>query len=961
MRLSTPLRLVATYGSALLFLVLSVLAYAAVQRSRESTRWVEHTHRVIIVLESTLSDLRDAETGQRGFLLTGDPSHLAPYHTGTGRFGGHVATLRRMTADNPAQQRRVEALRGLGTEKIQVMAEFIRVRRGQGLEPAVAAVRGGRGKELMDRIRALVGDMRAEEERLLARRRMVETRRRAVVGWVLLGGGVSAGALALLINVLFARHARAQQAATGELESANRLLQERASLLEMQSGQLRRRAREEAALSEVARSLTTSFEVDEVLRRIVDGARTATQARGVFVERVDPGRTQVEVVAGAGEGFPPLGARVPYAGSLAEDVLERDAPEWIPDVTVERRPIAPAIEESCGPCAALIVPLISEQDALGALVLLQRSDHPPFREDEVVRARTLADLAAIALRRVILFTEAERRRAALEESERRFRLLVDSVQDYAIAMLDPGGRVRSWNSGAERLHGYAAQEALGMPLERFYAPEDREAGFPEAQLRTAAREGRFEEDGWRVRKDGSSFWAHVVINAIRDEQGELLGFVDVAGDLTDRHRAEQARETYLQQERRARAEADSANRAKSQFLATMSHEIRTPINAIIGYADLLEMELKGPLTEGQREQVNRVQKSSQHLLGLVNDVLDLSKVEAGEMTVESHPAPLRATARSAMELVEPQAAAKTIALSDVSECGANICFVGDEDRVRQILLNLLSNAVKFTEPGGRVTIRCGVVDAAPAGVHVQGPGPWTLMEVVDTGVGIPQEEQARVFEPFTQVEGGYTRRQGGTGLGLAISRRMARLMDGDLTVESTPGKGSRFALWLPSTTESVAEQPDVLRWPDRPGQVPGLAEVGRLVAEGADQLVRALADRLRADPQVPGARTLDRAQLEDHISTFLLDIGKSLVALDEGGGEPALMRDGSDIQRLISERHGDQRRRLGWTADAVRREFALLREIVDAYVRREASVSVGTSITILHRLLERAEEIALGS
>ncbi|HEX8363090.1 MAG TPA: CHASE3 domain-containing protein, partial [Longimicrobium sp.] len=263
MRLSTPVRLVATYGSALLFVVLSLLAYAAVQRSRESTRWVEHTHQVIIVLETTLSDLRDAETGQRGFLLTGDPAYLEPYREGTRRFNGHLETLRARTADNPAQQERIAALRSLGSAKIVVMAEIIRIRREQGLEPALAAVRTGRGKALMDRIRSLVATMRAEEERLLSRRREVETSRRAAVMWVLLGGGISAGALALLINVLFARHARAQQAATGEMEAANRLLQERASLLEMQSGQLRRRAREEAALSEVARSLTTSFEVDE--------------------------------------------------------------------------------------------------------------------------------------------------------------------------------------------------------------------------------------------------------------------------------------------------------------------------------------------------------------------------------------------------------------------------------------------------------------------------------------------------------------------------------------------------------------------------------------------------------------------------------------------------------------------------------------------------------------------------
>jgi PAS domain S-box-containing protein len=963
MRRATAIRLLATYGSALLVLALSALAYQGVQRSRESTRMVEHTHEVINLLEITLSDLRDAETGQRGYLLTGEEPYLEPHTSGTRRFSRDLEALRALTADDPRQQRRIAELLEVGTAKLAVMDETIRLRRERGEEAALAVVRTGRGKALMDRVRAIVAEMRAEEERLLARRKAVETAEREWVVRLLLGGGLVAGALALLTNVLFARNARAQQAASGELEAANRLLQDRASQLEMQSGQLRRRAREEAALSEVARSLTTAFEVDEVLRRIAQGALSATQARAAFVERVDDARTHVTVVAGAGEGYPRLGATVPYAGSLAEDVLERDEPEWIPDVVAEARAIAPAVEESCGRCAALVVPLISEDAALGALILLQPAGQHPFRADEITRARTLADLAAIALRRVLLYTEAERRRAALEESERRFRLLVDSVQDYAIIMLDPEGRVASWNQGAQRIKGYEAEEVLGRPLSLYYPRE--EADRAAEHLRVAAESGRFEEDGWRVSRDGTRFWAHVVINAIRDERGELLGYVDVAGDLTDRHRAEQARETYLQEERRARTEADAANRAKSQFLATMSHEIRTPINAILGYSELLDMELKGPLTEGQREQVDRIHKSSQHLLGLVNDVLDLSKVEAGEMSLDSHPAPLRAAARGALELVEPQAATKEIALSDVSECEPNVCFVGDEDRVRQILLNLLSNAVKFTRPGGSVTVHCGVQEHPADGARLHGPGPWTTVSVTDTGVGIASDQQVRVFEPFTQVEGGYTRQQGGTGLGLAISRHLARLMGGDLTVASTPGEGSRFTLWLPATTGSVADPADVLRWPDRAGEVAGLGHVGRIVAEDADDLVQRLAGQLRKDPLIPGARDLDRAQLEDHISTFLLDIGKSLVTLDEGGGEPALMRDGSDIQSLISERHGDQRRRLGWTAEAVRREFDLLCELVEEHVRREAPArtdeKVDTAVAILRRLLRRAEEIALRS
>jgi PAS domain S-box-containing protein len=963
MRLSTPVRLLATYGSALLFLALVAGVNLTVTRSRESTRWVEHTHQVISLLETTLSDLRDAETGQRGFLLTGEPRYLEPYRSGTARFHEDLRRLQRMTADNPAQQRRIAELRRLGVAKVAEMAETVRLRQEGGLDAALAVVRTGRGKAAMDRIRAQVAQMRGEEERLLAERRAAEARRRAAVRWVLVGGGLVAGALALLISVLFARHARAQRAVAIEVASANRLLQERAALLEMQSGQLRRRAQEESALSEVARSLTTTFEVDEVLRRIADGALLATQARGAFVERVTDGGARVTVLAGAGEGLPPLGLSVPFPGSLAEEVLVRDQPEWIPDVTTESRPIAEALQDACGRCAALVVPLISENDALGALILLQHAGHPRFREDEITRARTLADLAAIALRRVILYAEAERRRAAQEESERRFRLLVDSVEEYAILMLDPDGRIASWNQGAERITGYPAGEAVGRPLSLFYTG-DRAADEVEENLRTAAREGRFEEDAWRVRKDGTRFWAHVVVNAIRDDDGALLGYVDVVGDLTDRHRAEQARETYLQQERRARAEADAANVAKSQFLATMSHEIRTPINAIMGYTDLLDMELKGPLTEGQREQLHRIQKSSEHLLGLVNDVLDLSKVESGEMTVESVPTPLRATARAALELVEPQAQTKEIELSDVSACGPEVCYVGDEDRVRQVLLNLLSNAVKFTEPGGRITLRCGVTRAAADGARLIGPGPWTTVEVADTGVGIPQDEQARVFEPFTQVEGGYTRQQGGTGLGLAISRRLARLMGGDLTLRSGEGGGSRFTLWLPATAAS-AEPPDVVRWPDRAGEVPGLGEVGRIVAEGADELVQGFGGLLRADPVFRGADRLDRAQLEDHISTFLLDIGKSLVTLDESGGEPALMRDGSDIQRLISERHGDQRRRLGWTPEMLRHEFDLLRRTVESHVRTHAPTrtlaAVDVPVAILQRLLHRAEEIGLRS
>ncbi|HEY7767730.1 ATP-binding protein [Longimicrobium sp.] len=415
----------------------------------------------------------------------------------------------------------------------------------------------------------------------------------------------------------------------------------------------------------------------------------------------------------------------------------------------------------------------------------------------------------------------------------------------------------------------------------------------------------------------------------------------------------------------ARTAADFANRAKSQFLANMSHEIRTPINAILGYTDLLEMGIGGPLTDDQKGKLERVRLSGQHLLGLVNDVLDLSKIEAGQMEVEHERTSASYAVAEAIALVTPQATDRGLHLSSQCTVSSDVQYVGDEDRVRQILVNLLSNAVKFTESGGSVSVTCGCTAQAGEEADVGREGPWVYVRVEDTGMGIAPEKLKAVFQPFVQAEEGHTRKHGGTGLGLTISRRFARLMEGDLTVRSTLGQGSCFTLWLPAARDAAAPEAASTAhdWPSRPGQVPGLADVGHILAASADGLVRDIGTRLRGDPHVPGARGLDRAQLEDHMATFLLDIGKSLITLDEGGGEPELMQDGSDIQRLISERHGDQRRRLGWKPGEVRRQFEIVRDEVDTLIRRDIAqrtdADIGAALGIVKRLLEEAERVTL--
>jgi signal transduction histidine kinase len=244
------------------------------------------------------------------------------------------------------------------------------------------------------------------------------------------------------------------------------------------------------------------------------------------------------------------------------------------------------------------------------------------------------------------------------------------------------------------------------------------------------------------------------------------------------------RKQLLERERTARHQAEEANHAKSAFLAMMSHELRTPLNAIGGYAQLMEMGLRGPITPEQREDLERIERSQRHLLGLINDVLNFAKLEAGRVQFFITHVPMHELLLGVEALVLPQLHAKGLRYVDAGDCG-NIAVHADEEKARQVLINLLSNATKFTAPGGEVRVAC-----AEEGDQVR-------ITVSDSGVGIPPDRIDAIFEPFVQIDRGLTSRQEGTGLGLAISRDLARHMGGDLTVTSTAGVGSSFTLSLP--------------------------------------------------------------------------------------------------------------------------------------------------------------------
>jgi len=378
-------------------------------------------------------------------------------------------------------------------------------------------------------------------------------------------------------------------------------------------------------------------------------------------------------------------------------------------------------------------------------------------------------------------TDQRRSDEQLRTSEERLRILIGSVKDYGIFMLDPDGRVASWNEGARRIKGYEADEIIGRHFSVFYPEAARSSGFPDYELEVARDVGRFEDEGWRVRKDGTQFWANVVITALHADDGSLMGFAKVTRDLTERRLAQQRE---IEDTRRI-AESEAANRAKTGFLAAMSHELRTPLNAIAGYAQLMQEGIAGPTTELQQEYLSRIRGSQVHLLGIVNDLLNYGRIEAGELTYDLTSVSLQEVGARVLAMVAPQADRKQLRLEQGPDAPV-VSALADQLKTEQIVLNLLSNAVKFTPEGGVVTLACALRDGA------------ATIEVRDTGPGIPDEMQEMIFDPFVQLGRSLTNTQEGAGLGLAISRDLARAMKGDVTVQSTPGSGSTFTLRLPA-------------------------------------------------------------------------------------------------------------------------------------------------------------------
>ncbi|MGA8145860.1 MAG: PAS domain S-box protein [Candidatus Acidiferrales bacterium] len=821
-------------AAALILVFAGWESYRGTRRSSEAFEQQAHTYQVLQTLDALVARLVDAETGQRGYVLTGDEAYLQPYRDALKGLDQSTYALKELTADNPAQQKRVQILEPLIEQKLAELQRSIDLRRQQGLAAASQMVLQGSGKQTMDQIRVLAAEMVAEESGLL-KYRTQQTNDSIRQSTLTIGASVAVSLLLLvvcfaLLNRELSERKRVQMALTknekwlsttlgsigdaviaadmnGAVTFMNSIAQELTGwsldeargksmdlVFDIVNKETRRpvenpvkkvfRERKVVGLADHTLLLSkkgAEFDIEDsaapivtdggeklgvvlVFRNITERKRTEdalrvsedryrllfdTNPHSVWVFDIDT-LAMIDVNEAAIRNY----------GYSREEFLARTIRDIRPAEDVA------AIERNVARLGTTLddAGIWRHRKKDGTLIDVDVASCPLFYKGRNARLVVATDI-----------TKRKQAEEALRRSEERFRLMVKAVVDYAILMLDPNGNVVSWNEGAQRIKGYSAEEVLGKNFSVFYPLEDIEQGKPQRELEVAAAEGRFEEEGWRMRKDGSTFWASVVLTALRDESGGLRGFAKVTRDITERRLKDEALV-------RAKEQAERSNRFKDQFLSTMSHELRTPLNAVLGFSDLLREERYGPLNERQRRYITHIHTGGHHLLRLINDILDLSKIEAGRLELVIESVPVEREFCEVLDALRPLAEKKSQTLLHDAE--STIAVRADPTRFRQVLMNLVGNAVKFTPEGGRITLDARLEDGK------------ACINVTDNGPGIPPEEKKRIFDAFYQLrQSGKT--QEGTGLGLAITQRLVELHGGELALDSEPGKGSRFYFSLP--------------------------------------------------------------------------------------------------------------------------------------------------------------------
>jgi PAS domain S-box-containing protein len=712
MHLSIERRITLGLAIALAILVVNALvSYRAARRLIDNDHWVSHTHEVLAQLETTLSTITDAETEQRGYLLTGDDSHLAPYTAALSQIDSDVSRLKDLTADNLDQRTLIASLEEQITNRVAELRDTTDLRKTRGLQAAVQAVSTGRGTQAMNAIRATIDEMESKENDLLIERRLDAAAARRDATLTFSVATLVAGGLLVILYLVIIRDLTA-----------------------------RRRAEEAFGREREWLRVTLTSIGDAVIATDVNGVVT-------FLNPVAESLIGWSLQDGVGQ---PLDQVFKIVNEETRASMEN--------------PAFRAIKEGS------VVGLANHT------VLIAR-DGTEFPIDDSGTPIRNTDGETIGV--ILVFRDVTERKKAEALQIEQSRLL--DLSHDAIMMRTANGSISFWNRRAEQLYGWTAEEAIGQlshTLLHTMFP------CPLADIKAElTRQGSWEGTLVHTRKDGTpvvvaSRWA--LRPQARWEEAVIL---EVNSDITGQKRVEEERARLLASERAARERAESASRAKDEFVAMVSHELRAPLNSILGWTQLLGSGKLDQLESARA--VESIERGARSQVQLIGDLLDVSRAITGKLVLSPHSVEFRDVVESAIESIRPAADAKSIRLN-VHLDPRGGCVFGDPGRLHQIAWNLLSNAVKFTPRSGSIE------------VTIQRRDQDLQVTVSDSGVGIDREFLPYVFDRFSQSKTSSDRKYGGLGLGLAIVKHLVELHGGTVEADSPgEGKGATFTVTLP--------------------------------------------------------------------------------------------------------------------------------------------------------------------
>ncbi|MBI3098606.1 MAG: PAS domain S-box protein [Planctomycetes bacterium] len=739
------------YGGILASLIIvagsGAASFFCIRDLIEAEAQAAHTDRILDEIDRTVSSLRDSQFRAEGFALSGDEGHLDHYRRDCATIGAQIAELRRLMEEDPEQSRRLESVIPLIQRRMEGSDRLIESRRKGGIGAAVEFAAVNCERLAMEEIITATDVLRGRGKEILVRRReSLETSTVRATG-IVLAGALLALALMGRAGFLIVRHAREQQREAG-------VQAERARLAEF--------------AAEIASLITRKHGVDGVLQGCAEAMAVHLDAAAARLWRLSARDGALELGGCSGLETEPADSRPPLpTGNGEAGLIARDRQPYVTnDYPHDPRTSDPAWARRSGIVAFAGYPLIAGDRLIGVLAMYSRR---PCGE---LTLRALATAAAsVAL-------EIERRRveSVLVKSEFKARAIFETASDGLIT-IDQEGTIEEVNAVAERMFGYDPDEMLGKDI-GILMPEP-ERGKHREHVERYIRSGRRTVSWQRreitaLRKDGTPLPVELSISEVT--MGDRRIFAGTFRDISERRAVQKA--LLL-----AQKNSETGSRAKSEFLSNMSHELRTPLNSVIGFANILLKNKSGDLKPQELQYLARILDNGRHLLRLINEVLDLTKIEAGRMDLVLTSVRLDLLIREVLAQMESQVRERDVILDAVIPLRV-APITSDADKLKQCLINLVSNAIKFAEHG-RVTVRLIVEDLTfvPRSIEVQ-----------DSGIGITPDRQAAIFEAFHQGDNTTARRYGGTGLGLTITRSFLHLLGHTIDVVSEPGRGSVFRM-----------------------------------------------------------------------------------------------------------------------------------------------------------------------